>query len=270
MIGIVPELIFIISYLGLGVFVGFFAGLLGIGGGGIMVPVLTSLFLAQGFPHEHVVHIALASSMAAIIFTAISSVYAQHKRGAVLWPVVFQLSPGILLGTFLTAYFVSLINTQALAIIFAILMALLLVKMFLNRPSKASRQLPSGIGLSMVGSIIGSVSALIAIGGGSLTVPFLTWCNVEIKKAIATSAGVGFLIAIAGMAGYFFGGQNQLGLPALSSGYIYWPAVLLVATVSIFTAPLGVNLAHKMPVLLLKKVFAVLLMGLSIKMLITI
>lgn len=261
---------FIVSYLGLGAVVGFTAGLLGVGGGGLMVPVLTGLFISQGFEHEHVVHIALASSMAAIIFTSISSVWSQHKRQAVLWPVVFKITPGILFGTFVSAYFVSFISTQALAIIFAVFMAFISLQMILNKKSKPSRQLPNAVGMTVVGSIIGSLSALIAIGGGSLSVPFLTWCNVAMKKAIATSSGIGFFIAVSAVAGYFVGGSQQQGLPELSTGYIYWPAVALVSMVSMVTAPFGVKMSHSLPVPIIKKIFAVLLMALSIKMLITI
>jgi len=264
------EIWLIISYLSLGAVVGFFAGLLGIGGGGIMVPILTGLFVAQGFSHEHVVHLALATSMAAIIFTSLSSIWSQHKRHAILWPIVLKMTLGVLLGTFSSAYFVSYISTQSLAYIFAAFMAFVSLQMVLNKKPKPSRQLPNFWGLSGTGSIIGAISALIAIGGGSLSVPFLTWCNVPMKKAIATSSGIGFFIAISAVAGYFVGGVQQTGLPALTSGYIYWPAVLLVSMVSIFTAPIGVKMAHKLPVPLLKKVFAVLLMVLSIKMLLTI
>ncbi len=264
-----PELWLILSYLSLGLLVGFFAGLLGVGGGAIMVPVLTSLFLAQGFPHEHVVHIALASSMAAIIFTSVSSVWSQHKRQAVIWPIVFNITPGIIVGSFVMAYFVSYIPTKPLAVVFALFMALIALQMMLNKKSKPSRQLPSMPGLSMAGSVIGSLSALIAIGGGSLTVPFLTWCNVAMKKAIATSSAVGFFIALTAGLGYFVGGKDQVGLPELSSGYIYWPAVLLVSLVSVFVAPVGVKMAHKLPVPILKKVFALLMIVLSGKMLLT-
>lgn len=265
-----PEIWLILSYLALGALVGFFAGLLGVGGGGIMVPVLTGLFVAQGFPHDHVVHIALASSMAAIIFTSISSILAQHKRQAVLWPIVLKISLGILVGTFASAYFVSYISTQLLAIIFAVFMAFIALQMVLNKKSKPSRQLPKFVGMSVVGSIIGSLSALIAIGGGSLSVPFLTWCNVPMKKAIGTSSGIGFFIAVSAVVGYFAGGVQHNNLPEFSTGYIYWPAVILISIVSVFCAPIGVKMAHKLPVPLLKKIFAVLLMSLSIKMLLTI
>lgn len=265
-----PEYWLMISYIGLGVCVGFFAGLLGVGGGAIMVPVLTSLFVAQGFSNEHVVHMALASSMAAIIFTSISSVWSQHKRQAVIWPIVFNITPGIVVGAFVMAYFVSYIPTKPLAIIFAVFMAVISVQMIVNKKSKPSRQLPSFLGLSLVGSCIGSLSALIAIGGGSLTVPFLMGCNVPMKKAIATSSGVGFFIAITAGAGYLVGGQQQMGLPEYSVGYIYWPAVALISFMSVFVAPFGVKMAHKLPVPMLKKVFAVLMMGLSVKMLFSI
>ncbi|MBL7003230.1 MAG: sulfite exporter TauE/SafE family protein [Gammaproteobacteria bacterium] len=257
----------ILSYLCLGAFVGFFAGLLGIGGGGIIVPVLTSLFLAQQFPFESVVHLALASSMTSIIFTSISSIRSHHQHAAIIWPIVFKISPGIALGTFSIAYLVAFIPTKPLAIIFAIFMAFISIQMLLNKKPKPSRDIPRPIILSLVGAFIGAISALVAIGGGSLSVPFMTWCNVNLKNAIATSSAIGFPIALMGALGYWVGGTQQSNLPEFSSGFIYWPAVLLISSVSVLTAPLGVKMAHKLPVLLLKRIFAALLMALSIKML---
>lgn len=260
-----PELWVIITYLVLGAFVGFFAGLLGIGGGGIIVPVLTTVFLMQHFPYESVVHMALATSMTTIIFTSISSIYAQHKRGAILWSVVKQIAVGVVIGTSITSLFVSTINTKPLALIFTVLMAVIAVQMALNKKPKPSRQLPSFTGMSFVGAFIGSISALIAIGGGSLSVPFLTWCNTPIKKAIATSSAIGFIIALSGSLTYMLN-TPEVSLPHGSFGYVYWPAVLLIAGVSIFTAPIGVKVAHLLPVVLLKRIFSVLLLLLSLKM----
>ena len=257
----------IFAYIVLGAAVGFFAGLLGVGGGGIMVPVLTALFLAQQFPAELSVHMALATSMAAIIVTSFSSMRSHQKHGAILWPVVWSFTPAILVGTIAAAYLAAALSSLTLAIFFCCFMSYVAVQMLLNIKPKASRQLPGKAGLSLVGFSIGAVSALVAIGGGSLTVPFLTWCNIRIQQAIATSAAVGLPIAISGTLGYFMAGADAKGTPDYSVGYVYLPAMALIATVSYFTAPFGVALAHRLPVATLKKVFAALLVALSAKML---
>lgn len=259
-----------IAYLALGAVVGFFAGLLGVGGGGIMVPALTAMFAAQGLPFEHLVHVSLATSMAAIVVTSASSLRAHQKHGAIQWQIVKGITPGILLGTFGAAMLAAYIPSLPLAIFFVIFMAYVAVQMWLNVKPKPSRQLPSSLGLSGVGLIIGGVSALVAIGGGSLSVPFMTWCNVKIQQAIATSAAIGLPIAIAGTIGYLVSGMGVEGLPQYTFGFIYLPAAASIALISVFTAPLGAKLAHQLPVATLKKVFAVLLIGLSLKMLHTI
>lgn len=257
----------LVSFLALGAVVGVAAGLLGIGGGGIMVPVLTGLFVSQGFPAEHVVHLALGTSMAAIVPTALASMRAHHAKGAVLWAVVQQITPGILLGTFAATFVAAYLPTYWLAIIFASFMAYVSVQMWLNIKPQAHRELPGIAGLSLAGLVIGGVSALVAIGGGSLSVPYMMWCNVNIRNAIATSAGIGLPIALAGTAGYLLNGWSVAGLPEHTVGFIYWPAVVLIALTSSFTTRVGANLAHSLPVGTLKKVFAVLLVLLSLKML---
>ena len=256
----------ILAYVILGVIVGFLAGLFGIGGGGIMVPVLATFFVIQGFPIDHIVHLALATSMAAIIFTSLASLRAHHLHGGVLWPVVWRISPGIILGTFSVAWIAAYIPSQPLAIFFVLFMLYVSVRMFMNIKPKPSRTLPGTVGLSAAGVGIGGVSALVAIGGGSLTVPFLTWCNVKIQNAIGTSAAVGFPISVAGTLGYITGGLSVDALPEYTLGFIYIPAVIAITIVSTLTAPLGARLAHKLPVDTLKKLFAVLLLMLCVNM----
>ncbi|GKX54931.1 UPF0721 transmembrane protein [Leminorella grimontii] len=258
------------AYLALGAVVGFMAGLLGIGGGGIMVPILTAIFAAQGTPPEHLVHMALGTSMASIVFTAISSLRAHHKHQAVLWPVVWKITPAILLGTLSATWLAAMLPTKALGIFFSCFMGYVALQMILNIKPKPSRQLPGMVGTSIVGLSIGGISALVAIGGGSLTVSFLSWCNVRIQNAIGTSAAVGLPIALSGSIGYMINGWGSAGTPDYSIGYVYLPAVILISVVSYFTAPLGAKLAHRLPVATLKKVFACLLILLSLKMLQTI
>lgn len=260
----------IAAYLALGAFVGFFAGLLGVGGGGIMVPVLATMFAAQGFAPGHLVHLSLGTSMAAIVLTSLSSLRAHHAHGAVRWDIVRGITPGVLLGTFGGTFVASRVPSAPLAIFFACFMGYVALQMVLNVKPKPSRELPGALGLAGVGGGIGVVSALVAIGGGSLSVPFMTWCNVRMQNAIGTSAAIGLPIALAGAAGYLVNGWGASGLPAWSVGYVYVPALVAISLVSTFTAPLGARLAHRLPVATLKKIFAVVLVLLSAKMLHTV
>jgi uncharacterized membrane protein YfcA len=190
--------------------------MLGIGGGLVMVPTLTMMFAAQaGFPPGEVLHLALGTSMAAILFTSLASLLTHHRHGAVLWPVVVQITPGILLGTLLGTLFAANVPAKPLAVFFTAFVCLVAVQMILNLKPKASRELPGAAGVVAVGTGIGAVSALVAIGGGSLTVPFLTWCNVRVQQAIGTSAAIGFPIAVGGSLGYIFNGWGHPGTAAV-------------------------------------------------------
>lgn len=257
----------ILAFLVLGLVVGFMAGLLGIGGGGIMVPVLTSIFLAQGVPVEQVVHMALGTSMASIVFTSFSSMRAHHKKGAVMWNVVKYMAGGVIIGTFAATFLATYMKSVHLAIFFAIFMAYVSIQMAIDKKPKPSRELSAPSSLFGVGSLIGSVSALVSIGGGSLSVPYLVWQNVDLKKAIATSAAIGFPLSIAGTVGYMINGMIHASSSEMMLGFVYLPGVVLISIVSYFTAPLGARMAHTLPVGKLKKIFALLLMTLSIKML---
>lgn len=254
------------AYLALGLFAGFLAGLLGIGGGAVMVPILAMIFAAQGLPQEHLMHLALGTSMAVIIFTAISSIRAHHARGGVLWSVVRDITPGILFGTFAGSLVVSRIPTRELSWFFAGLVCLIALQMALNLKPKASRGLPGRAGLIATGSGIGCVSALAAIGGGAMTMPFLTFCNVRVQQAIGTSAAVGLPIALSGTLGYLWNGSHVEGLPLGSYGYVYLPALFWVTTTSMLAAPWGAKLAHKLPVATLKRLFALVLVSLAVKL----
>ncbi len=260
-------LVFGAAYLALGLFAGLMAGLLGIGGGAVIVPVLATLFSAQGFAPDAILHLALGTSMATIIFTALSSLRAHHGHGAVLWPVVRDITPGILLGTWLGTLIAGAVSSRALALFFAAFVAYAATQMAFNFKPKPSRQLPGRLGITGVGTVIGAVSALVAIGGGLMTVPFLTWCNVRIQNAIGTSAAVGLPIALGGTLGYIWNGWHAPDLPPLSLGYVYLPAFIGVMAASTLTAPLGARLAHRLPVATLKRLFAVVLVLLCAKML---
>jgi uncharacterized membrane protein YfcA len=255
------------AYLLTGAVAGFFAGLLGVGGGVVVVPILTILFTGQGFPAREVLHLALGTSMATILFTSLSSLRAHHAHKAVLWPVVRDLTPGILLGTLLGAQLASRISSQALSIFFVSFMILVAIQMIANLRPKPSRSLPGRGGLSLTGALIGGVASLAAMGGGALTVPYLIWCNVRPHWAIGTSAAVGLPIAIGGTLGYIWNGWGHAELPPGSLGFVYLPALGIILLASVLTAQLGARLAHRLPIKVLKRIFAGLLLALSAKML---
>ena len=258
----------IIVFLLVGALVGIMAGLLGIGGGGILVPVFTTIFIYQHVPIANVVHVALGTSMACITFTSLASFRAHHANGAVIWNLVKRMWPAIIAGTFMTTFIAARVSSTALAIFFAVFMAYAALQMFRTiQPTTDAINHSNALELGMVAFGIGAVSALVSIGGGSLTVPYLTWRNIDIKKAIGTSAALGFPIALAGTLGYLYNGVATGFTMPYTWGFVYLPAVLLVSITSFFTAPLGAKLTQRLPVKTLKKVFGVLLIGLSLKML---
>lgn len=252
--------------LALGAVVGVAAGLLGIGGGGIMVPAYTALFMAYGVPDSRVVHLALGTSMASIIMTSLSSLRSHHSRRGVNWSIVRSMAPGILAGTFGGALMTGWIDTVVLAGFFSLFMLYVAIRMFRHSLAEADNALP-GAGVQVaVGAGIGVISALVSIGGGTLTVPYLVKRGVEIKHAIGTSAAVGFPIALAGTVGYILSGWESGDMATLTIGHVYLPAVLCVSLVSFFTAPLGVGIAYRLPVGVLKKIFGLLVFSLSVRM----
>ncbi len=258
---------FTLAYMVLGAAAGFFAGLMGVGGGTVLVPILAMIFTAQQFPPEHVLHLALGTSMAIICFTSISSLLAHHRHGAVRWPVVLAISPGIVLGTLLGSRIASQVPTRPLAIFFAVFVLVVAIQMIANIKPKPGRDLPGQAGMLGVGGGIGFISALVAIGGGAMSVPFMLWCNVAVHQAIGTAAAIGFPIAISGALGYVAIGLGQsASLPDASLGYVYLPALVTVAAVSVLFAPLGARMAHSLPVATLKRIFAGVLVLLAAKM----
>jgi uncharacterized membrane protein YfcA len=261
-----PLLIAELAALGLGT--GFLAGLLGIGGGMLMVPFITIIMGQRGVPADLAVKMAIATSMATIIFTSVSSVRAHHKRGAVRWDIVQRLSPGIVIGSLVGSLGVfALLKGTALAIFFALFVGFSATQMFIDKKPKPTRQMPGTGGQLAAGGAIGFISGLVGAGGGFISVPFMTWCNVAIHNAVATSAALGFPIAVANVLGYVISGQSAQGLPAGSFGYIWLPALAVIAACSVFTAPLGAKAAHSLPVKKLKRVFATILYLLATYML---
>jgi uncharacterized protein len=252
-----------------GAFAGVLAGLLGVGGGLIIVPLLTFLFTAQHLPEAYILHLALGTSLASIMFTSVSSLRAHHARGAVNWQVVRGITIGILTGTFFGSWVAAKLSTRFLTVFFVTFLFYVALQMLLNIKPKPSRSLPGNGGMLGVGGVIGGISSLVGIGGGSMSVPFLVWCNLPMHNAVGTSAAIGFPIALAGAAGYLVNGIAVPTLPDLSLGFIYLPALIGVSFASIFTAPLGVKLAHSLPVAQLKRIFALLLIVMGTRMLLT-
>ncbi len=257
----------LLLYLALGAFAGVMAGLLGVGGGLIIVPVLAGIFHHQQISEALIMHLAIGTSLATIVVTSISSVRAHHQRGAVLWTAVWRLTPGIVIGAWVGAVIAEALPSAVLSKVFAVFVLTIAAQMAFGAKPAPHRELPGTAGMAMTGGVIGLVSAIVGIGGGSLTVPFLTWCNIAMRQAVATSAACGVPIALAGALGFIVTGLNATGLPAWSLGYIYSPALIGVAVVSMLTAPLGAKLAHTLPTAILKKVFAIFLVVIGIKML---
>ena len=258
------------SYIGLGIIVGFVAGLLGVGGGLIIVPVLIFIFQSNNFSPEVIVHMAIGTSLATIIFTSFSSVYAHHYRHkAVRWDIVKQLTPGIIVGALFGAVIADFISAKILQQFFGFFELFVAVQMALNIKAHAARTLPGNAGILTAGSGIGMISSIVGIGGGTLTVPFLVWCNVKMQHAVATSSACGLPIAVAGCVGFIVTGRNETGLPEDTVGYVYWPAFLIIVISSMLLAPFGAWLAHRLPAAKLKRVFSLALFVLGIKMLLS-
>ncbi|THB76968.1 MAG: sulfite exporter TauE/SafE family protein [Desulfobacteraceae bacterium] len=249
----------VLLYPAVGALAGVLAGLLGIGGGLVIVPMLTFAFSVQGFAHEHILHMALGTSLASILFTSVSSLLSHHRRGAVIWPVVLKITPGILFGTFTGAWVASMLSTNFLKGFFGIFLFYAATQMLLGVKPKPSREIPGATGIFGVGTVIGVFSSLVGIGGGTLSVPFLIWCNTRIHSAIGTSAAIGFPIAFAGTLGYITSGLGLSSLPPMTLGYVNLGALAGIAAASVVTAPLGARLAHSLPIDKLKRVFALLL-----------
>ncbi|MBC8008202.1 MAG: sulfite exporter TauE/SafE family protein [Prolixibacteraceae bacterium] len=258
-----------IIYLLMGLFVGFFAGLLGIGGGLILVTLMVYLFTLQGFPADRVLHLALGTSITSIVFTSISSLRAHHKHGAVRWDIMRTAVPGLIIGTLLGTVVADQMKSKYLAIFFVIFVYCSALQMFANAKPKPTRQLPGKSGMTLTAIIVGIVSSLVGVGGGVMTIPLMSHCNVPMRQAIGTSAALGLPIAIAGTVGFIVTGLGKDHLPAPSLGYVYLPALAGIVVGTFFTVPWGAKMAHSMPVTRLKKIFAVVLFVLATKMLFT-
>lgn len=258
----------ILSLLVMGGLAGVMAGLLGIGGGALIVPVLVIVFEGQGVNPAIIMQTALGTSLATIVFTAISSVMAHQKRGAVDWSIFKLIAPGIVVGTLLGTVIADRLASRTLQIMFVVFMFAVAAQMARGTMAVAAHsRAPGRAGMTVAGTVIGVASALFGIGGGSLSVPFMTWCSVPTRRAIATSAAIGLPIALSGAAGYIVAGWNEPGLPPWSIGYVVLPAFAGIVVASTLAAPLGARLAHRLPEVLLRRIFALFVALLGLRML---
>jgi len=259
--------IMLVSFPVLGLFAGVLAGMFGIGGGLVIVPVLILIFGYYDMAPDYRMHLAIGTSLGTIIFTSVSSLLAHHRRGAVLWPTVFRLVPGIIVGGFLGAAIADAVTNGALTGVFGLFVVTISLYMVIGRRPEAVGRLPGWPGHTLAGLVIGTVSALTGIGGGAVTNPFLLWRGVDIRNSVATSAACTLPVALASATGFLLAGLGTADLPAWSTGYIYWPAVAGITLGSVLTAPLGAHLAHTLPVEQLRRAFAVLLLFVGVRML---
>lgn len=259
----------ILFLLGMGAVAGMFAGLLGIGGGVIIVPVLAMVFKSQGVNIDVLMHVAIGTSLATIVITSLSSIRAHHKRGAIDWSVVKVISVGVFIGGLLGAVIAKMIAGEDLKLIFAIFMFLIAAQMFFGNASKPHRTLPKTVGMYSAGGVIGTIASLMGVGGGSMSVPFLTWCNMSIRNAVATSSAIGFPIAVSGTLGFIISGWAVAERPVMSIGFVNLPAFFSIVVASTLFAPLGAWIAHRVSPVLLKRIFAGFLLVLGIRMLLS-
>lgn len=257
----------LVLYLVVGALSGVLAGLFGVGGGLILVPALVYSLKAQGVSADVLTHIAVGTSLATIVFTSINSVLAHQKHKAILWNLVRPISAGVLVGAALGAMTAAKIQGPVLQKIIGVFAITMAVQMAFNLAPKTRKPPPGTPGLVAAGGFIGWASAIFGIAGGSLTVPFLVWRSVVMQKAVATSAACGVPIALAAAIAYVFTGWSADGLPDWSTGFVYWPALVGMASTSMIFARVGARLAHRLDPVLLKRLFALMLLVIGLNFL---
>lgn len=257
----------LLAYLAVGALAGLIAGMLGLGGGVVIVPALALVFPLLGIPSGVLMHLAIGTSLAVIVPTSMSSTYAHYRRGAVDLPLVRRLLPGLVVGAVLGGWLADKLPSALLSRVFGVFVICVATQIFFNATAPGRRPLPGTAGLLATGTVIGTLSTLLGIGGGSLTVPFLNYCRVDMRRAVATSSACGLVLGVIGAAVFLWAGRDHPGLPAGAIGYLYLPAFIGIAGASVLTAPLGARLAHSLPVVTLKRVFAVFLATAGLRML---
>jgi len=247
-------------YLTLGALVGFLAGLLGIGGGFTIVPVLMEVFRYEGFSSAHLLTLAIGTSSASIVFTAMSSARAHHRRGAVAWNIVWPMAPGLVIGSLIGPQIASALPMRVMAGFVGSITWFAGSRMLLNRAPRVAHALPGKRALFSMGALIGVVAGMAGTAGAYLAVPFMVRSNVKVHTAVATSAAIGWPVAVTATLGYILAGLRQPDLPGYAIGYVYLPALAGIAVASMLLAPLGARLAHSWPVLRFRRAFSVMLL----------
>jgi uncharacterized protein len=248
----------------LGLFTGFLAGVLGIGGGMVSVPFVTYILVQRGVDADLSVKMAIATSMAAIVFVSLSNVRAQQKRGAIRWDLFKNIAPGIVLGSLITSIgLFNFVKGQWLAIFFGLFISFSATQMLRAKKPLATKIMPSSLRQGLVGVLTGVLSGLLGAGGAFISVPYMTARNVPIHNAIATSAAIGMPLALFNTLGFIYTGWGITALPQGALGFVFLPALIVLATASILTAPLGVRFSHRLPMNTLKRGFAFILYALA-------
>lgn len=256
------------AYAGIGIVAGLLAGLLGVGGGIIIIPALVFIFsLYAVVPSDSLMQYVVGTSLAAIIATTLFSLYMQYHRGTVSWSVFFKLVPGIVIGTIAGALLATVLNTHILKISFGLFMMIVSAQTFFGISAQKGRELPGWINRSVASLVIGIVSGLLGISGGALTIPYLTYFNVPIRQAMAASTACGIVISMVGMVSFILTGWDKPNAPAWSSGYVYWPAVLMISLLSPWFVVLGARWSHHLPVVTLRRIFGAFIFLVGLEML---
>ncbi|QEY24315.1 sulfite exporter TauE/SafE family protein [Neisseria animalis] len=253
--------------LAVGALSGLTAGLFGVGGGLVLVPAMLWIFQLQGWEGAHSQHVAIGTAFAVMVCTTLSGVWAQHKRQAVDWKTVGLMVPGMVCGTLAGSMVAKYLPNDVLQVFFIVFAVAMAVKVLADVKPKPSRSLPNKAALAGIGGVFGMVSSWVGIGGGSLSVPFLLYCNVPVHRAVGTSSGLAWPIALAGALGYLVAGWYVEGLPDGTLGFWYLPAVAILGATTVLFAPVGVKLAHRLPDKRLKQAFGCLLLFIALRML---
>jgi len=261
------DIINLVSYLAIGAFAGTCAGLFGIGGGIIIVPGLVLIFTALQFSNDHLTHIAIGTSLATIIVTSSASAWTHHRHKTVRWPLIWRLLPGIIVGAMVGALFADSLSSDSLQQLFGLLLVILAIKLLLKLSPHRGDFTPHKIEMPVVGTLIGSLASCLGISGGVLAGPYLILRGQSLRHAVATASAVGVPIALTGTISFIITGSDAVGLPTMSSGYVYWPAFATISAATLVFAPIGARLAYKLNPVILKKAFALLLIVIGIKML---
>lgn len=252
----------IIAYIAVGLLSGILSGLIGLGGGIVIVPALVALFTWQGFSDDVLMHLATSTSLAVVMLTTAMATWFQHKRNAVAWNYLQYLIPAMVVGAVMGVYLGKHLSSHVLRYVFAIFCFVLAVRLLFAKDQSVHSQpqvFSKGI-LMIVGLLAGALAGLLGIGGGAIVIPILMWLGLSMPMVSGTSAASAFPTAVTGSIASMAVGLHYPGLPAYCTGFIYWPAVVLLGGASILAAPVGVALAHRLPEKIVKRIFAVVLM----------